>query len=77
MRPADVVGVSGKGQISVGWDADLVVFAPDEEWVVDAANLHHRQAVTPYENRTLTGVVHATFLRGVASILRKAPRARK
>ena len=63
-RPADVVAISGRGKISVGTDADLVIFAPDEEWVVDVSGLHHRQAVTPYANRTLTGAVRATFLRG-------------
>jgi allantoinase len=63
-RPAEIVGISGKGQISVGGDADLVVFAPGEEWVVDAPSLHHRHAVTPYANRTLTGAVQATYVRG-------------
>jgi allantoinase len=63
-RPAEIVGISGKGQISVGGDADLVVFAPEEEWVVDAPRLHHRHPVTPYANRTVTGVVRAAFLRG-------------
>jgi allantoinase len=63
-RPAEVVGIGGKGEISVGSDADLVVFAPGEEWVVEAPRLHHRHAVTPYADRILTGAVHATFLRG-------------
>jgi len=64
MQPASVVGISGKGQIFVGADADLVVFAPDEDWVVDAPSLHHRHTLTPYANCTLTGSVRATYLRG-------------
>ena len=40
-----------------GDDADLVAFAPDEAFVVDPARLHHRNPVTPYAGRTLTGVV--------------------
>ena len=62
--PARRVGLAGKGEIAVGADADLCVFAPDEEWVVDAAALHHKNPVTPYAGRTLTGTVRVTWLRG-------------
>jgi allantoinase len=72
-RPAEIVGISGKGQISVASDADLVVFAPGEEWVVDAPSLHHRHALTPYANRTVTGVVRATFLRGYRVDIHESP----
>jgi allantoinase len=64
-RPAEIAGVPGKGRIAVGYDADLVAFAPEEEFVVDAAALHHRHAVTPYDGLRLTGAVHRTWLRGV------------
>ncbi|GGQ08919.1 allantoinase [Actinomadura coerulea] len=62
--PAALAAVPGKGAIAPGNDADLVAFAPDETFTVDPASLHHRHPVTPYEGRTLTGVVHATWLRG-------------
>ncbi|MCD0451507.1 allantoinase AllB [Actinocorallia sp. API 0066] len=63
--PADLVGLSAKGRIAVGADADLVAFAPEEEFTVDAGTLFHRNPVTPYHGRTLRGVVHTTWLRGV------------
>ncbi len=62
--PAARVGLTGKGRIAVGADADLVVFDPDAELVVDPARLHQRHPVTPYAGRRLTGVVRQTWLRG-------------
>jgi allantoinase len=63
-RPAGAVGLRRKGRIAVGGDADLCVFAPDQELVVDAGRLHHRHPVTPYAGRRLVGVVRGTWLRG-------------
>jgi allantoinase len=63
-RPAEVVGVPGKGRIEVGSVADLLVFAPDAELTVDVARLRHRNPVSPYHGQTLTGVVRDTYLAG-------------
>lgn len=63
-RPAELVGLSRKGAIAVGRDADLAVFAPDEEFDVDVAALHHKNPVSPYDGRRLVGVVRRTLLRG-------------
>ena len=63
-RPAALVGLSRKGRLAVGCDADLSAFAPDETFVVDVARLRHRNPVTPYAGRTLAGVVRRTWLRG-------------
>ncbi|WP_153411019.1 allantoinase AllB [Nocardia macrotermitis] len=62
--PADLVGLETKGRIAIGADADLCVFAPDEEFVVDAARLRHRNPISAYHGRTLRGVVRSTWLRG-------------
>ncbi|WP_053204184.1 allantoinase AllB [Jiangella muralis] len=62
--PADRIGLRHKGRIAAGADADLVRFAPDEEFVVDVAKLHHRNPVSAYAGRRLTGVVRETWLRG-------------
>jgi allantoinase len=60
--PAALTGLAGKGGIAVGKDADLVAFAPDERSTV--GQLHHRNPVTPYTGRELTGVVRRAWLRG-------------
>jgi allantoinase len=60
--PARLAGLAGKGAIAVGKDADLVAFAPDERFTV--GRLEHRNPVTPYAGRELTGVVRRTWLRG-------------
>jgi allantoinase len=62
--PAAFAGLTTKGTIRVGGAADLVVVAPDEELVVDPAELHHRNPVTPYAGARLTGRVRVTWLAG-------------
>ena len=60
--PARLAGLPLKGAIAPGRDADLVAFAPEERWTV--GDLEHRNPVTPYEGRVLTGAVRRTWLRG-------------
>jgi allantoinase len=74
--PARRVGLVGKGEIAVGADADLCVFAPDEPWVVDPARLHHKNPVSAYAGRTLTGTVRQTWLGGRPVDLDSGPRGR-
>ncbi len=62
--PAERVGLRTKGRLRVGADADLVVLAPEEEWEVDVAALHHRNPVCAYAGHRLTGRVRRTWLRG-------------
>ncbi len=63
-RPAAQVGMRRKGHIALGYDADFCVFAPDEGFVVDVGKLAHRNPVSAYHGRTLSGVVRNTWLRG-------------
>ncbi|WP_406005987.1 allantoinase AllB [Streptomyces sp. NBC_00637] len=63
-RTADLAGLSHKGAIEAGRDADFAVLVPDETFTVDPAALQHRNRVTAYAGRTLSGVVRSTWLRG-------------
>jgi len=62
--PAGIVGLSGKGVLAPGYDADICVWDPDASWVIDGAALEHRHPVTPYQGMRVHGRVTATFLRG-------------
>ncbi|MFE3824449.1 allantoinase AllB [Streptomyces sp. NPDC059092] len=62
--PAALAGLSGKGAVEAGRDADFTVLAPERTFTVDPAGLHHRNRVTAYAGRTLYGVVTSTWLRG-------------
>ncbi|WP_406049318.1 allantoinase AllB [Kribbella sp. NBC_00889] len=74
--PAAQVGLRTKGRIEVGYDADLCVLTPDETFVVDPNALQHKNAITPYADRPLTGVVRRTWLRGVPVDIEAGPRGR-
>jgi allantoinase len=63
--PARLAGLDGrKGSIATGFDADLVIFDPDAEFVVDAHRLRDRHRLSPYEGRTLAGLVRRAWVRG-------------
>jgi allantoinase len=63
--PAQLVGLdSRKGAIAPGYDADIVVWDPEQQFIVEQSMIHHRHKITPYEGRSLYGKVIATFLGG-------------
>lgn len=63
--PARLAGLDArKGAIAPGMDADLAVFDPDAEFLVEPAHLFHRHPLSPYVGSVLPGVVTQTWLRG-------------
>jgi len=63
--PARLAGLTAKGRIAEGYDADFCVLASDEPFAVDEGQLHHKHpATTPYAGRRLYGVVRTSILRG-------------
>jgi allantoinase len=63
-NPAERYGLHTKGDIAVGYDADLVLLDPDDTFTVRAAESESSQGYTPFEGMELTGKVTSTFLRG-------------
>ncbi|MEQ1833699.1 MAG: allantoinase AllB [Candidatus Eisenbacteria bacterium] len=63
--PAQLLGLGArKGALAPGFDADFVIWTPEQEFTVEPEALLHRHKLTPYAGRRLAGVVHATYLRG-------------
>jgi len=61
--PARILGLQ-KGLLRTGFDADITLVDPDEEWVVDSSLFCSKGKATPFEGKTLTGKVHGLFIDG-------------
>ncbi|WP_219419586.1 dihydroorotase [Pseudonocardia nigra] len=53
--PAGINGLDTKGVVAVGYDADLVLFDPDEARTVDGASLHMGTDFSPFDGVELVG----------------------
>jgi allantoinase len=62
--PARLIGLGAKGAIEPGRDADLIAFAPEEQFLVRPDRLRTRHRLTPYEGRQLRGAVRKTWSHG-------------
>jgi dihydropyrimidinase len=63
--PAKIFGLyPRKGTVAVGVDADLVVWDPNKEHMLDHANMHMRVDYSPYEGRSVIGAPTHVLSRG-------------
>ena len=61
--PAAALGID-RGTLSVGAEADLCLFDPTEQWLLDDATMLSRGHNTPFKGRTMTGRVRFTLVGG-------------
>jgi len=66
--PARLFGMTSKGAVEAGRDADLVLFDPAATRVIHQSELHHSSDFTPYEGREVRGAVRSVYLRGSAIV---------
>ncbi|MEM9249729.1 MAG: dihydropyrimidinase [Pseudomonadota bacterium] len=62
--PARLYGLTGKGDIAPGFDADLVIWDPARRHTYGANDLHDNVGYNPFEGRTITGYPERVVLRG-------------
>jgi len=64
-HPAKFLGIhQQKGFIKKGFDADFVVWHPEEKFTVKKAEVFHKHKISPYIDRPLFGTVHQTYVAG-------------
>ncbi|HEY3612289.1 MAG TPA: amidohydrolase family protein [Gaiellales bacterium] len=63
-RPAEVFGLTRKGRLEPGYDADIVLFDPARRVTLAAAGLHSAVDHSTYEGWEVTGAPVATVVRG-------------
>lgn len=61
--PAALLGLD-KGTLEVGRDADLVIFDPDQEWIIDKNQFISKGRNTPFHGRKVQGKVKYTISQG-------------
>jgi dihydropyrimidinase len=62
--PARVAGFQNKGDLAIGYDADLVIFDPDQKITLSPATLHENVDWTPYQGKEIQGWPAVTISRG-------------
>lgn len=62
--PARLMGLTQKGSLTVGKDADIVIFDPHKRHTISPATLHEQAGWTPYDGMEITGWPQLVMSRG-------------
>ncbi|MDY6915577.1 MAG: allantoinase AllB [Candidatus Cloacimonadota bacterium] len=63
-KAAQKYRLKDKGAISVGNDADLIIFDQNKRWRVNGDNFYSKGKITPFQNEKFQGKIEKTLLRG-------------
>ena len=70
-NPAKLYGLyPRKGRIAPGADADIVIYDPDADHTLHAADMVSRCDYTPFEGFRTSGSITAVYLRGMPAVER-------
>ncbi|MCR4578971.1 MAG: amidohydrolase family protein, partial [Treponema sp.] len=61
--PARILGLQ-KGRLKTGFDADLTLIDPEEEWTVDSSLFYSKGKASPFNGRKVIGRVRGLFIDG-------------
>ena len=63
-NPAKIFGCTDKGSLSIGKDADIVIYDKDKDFTISVSNMHSDCDHTIWEGKKLHGYPVQTYLRG-------------
>ena len=63
-NPAAILRLGTKGRLSLGSDADITIFDPEEEWTIDPEQFASKARNTPFAGRKVKGRVKYTIVAG-------------
>ncbi len=63
-NPAKIFGCVSKGSLTVGKDADIVLYDPEKTFTISVKNMHSDYDHTIWEGKTLKGYPVQTYVRG-------------
>lgn len=67
-NPSDLLTLN-KSTLAIGAPADLVIFDPEGEYLVDATKFRSKAKHSPYHKMTLSGLVRYTFVDGTKHVI--------
>lgn len=63
-NPARIFGCTQKGSLTVGKDADIVLYDPNQDFTISVRNMHSDYDHTIWEGKTVHGYPVQTYVRG-------------
>lgn len=64
LNPAKILGLTGKGTLAPGADADVTIIDPQVQWTVDASQFQSKSRNTPLHGKELKGRAAAVIVGG-------------
>jgi len=72
--PAELCGLTSKGHLAVGADADVTLIDPDVAWTIDADDFASKARNCPFDGRAVKGRATATVVSGRVLLCREPRR---